>query len=60
MRKSCPITSIDLDKVPVTALGVLIRPVDERAVMKLIRDSHGTVNIPGITYAETPVLSFRS
>lgn len=56
-KKAWTITSIDLEKVPVTALGVLIRPVDEKAVMKLIRDSHGTVEIPGITYEETSVLS---
>ena len=59
-KKSWVITSIDIDKVPITALGVLIRPVDEKAVMKLIRESHGTVNIPGITYEETSTLAFRT
>ena len=59
-KKSWVITSIDIEKVPVSALGVLIRPVDEKAVMKLIRESHGTVNIPGITYEETSTLAFRT
>lgn len=54
------ITGIDSSKVPVTFGGVEIRPVDERAVMRLIKESKGTVQIPGIQYEETVSISVRS
>ncbi|MCD8201065.1 MAG: hypothetical protein LUD47_03250 [Clostridia bacterium] len=51
--KSWEITNIDLSKVPCEVLGMIIRPVDEAMVKKLIRESKGTIQIPGITYKET-------
>ncbi len=53
------ITNIDLAKVPNDVMGVLIRPVDEKAVLKIIRASKGKVQIPGITYTEVSKTSFR-
>lgn len=44
------ITEIMADAVPVTMNGNLLRPVNEAAVLKLIRQSNGTVKIPGIAY----------
>lgn len=58
-RKDWEITAIDESKVPVTMSGVMIRPVDEAAVMRLIRASKGTIKIEGITYQETVKMSFR-
>ena len=58
--KSWKIVCIDASKVPVVFGGVEIRPVDERAVMRLIKESKGTVQIPGIQYEETVSISVRS
>ena len=58
-RKGWEITGIDPDKVPVTLNGVVIRPVDEKAVMALIKASKGTIQIPGITYRETAIISTK-
>lgn len=54
------ITGIDPDKVPVSIAGMVIRPVDEKAVMALIKASKGNIQIPGITYRETTIISARS
>lgn len=53
------IESIDPDKVPDTVNGSIIRPVDEKAVMRLIRASKGTIHIPGIKYRSTTKMSIR-
>ena len=58
-QKDWEITDIDLSKVPDTIAGVLIRPVDTAAVMKLIRATKGAIQIEGITYRETSKMSFR-
>lgn len=58
-QKDWEITDIDLRKVPDTVAGVLIRPVDTAAVMKLIRATKGAIQIKGITYRETSKMSFR-
>lgn len=58
-RKGWEITGIDPDKVPVAINGVVIRPVDEKAVMALIKASKGTIQIPGITYQETAIISAK-
>lgn len=58
-RKGWEITGIDPGKVPVTLNGVVIRPVDEKAVMALIKASKGTIQIPGITYRETAIISAK-
>ncbi len=51
--------SIDHEKVPIVFSGMVIRPVDEKAVMRLIRASKGTIQIPGIRYRETVKVSIR-
>lgn len=58
-RKDWRIKTIDPAKVPVSFSGVEIRPVDQAAVMRLIRASKGTIEIPGIVYEETTQMSFR-
>jgi len=58
--KSWKISHIDSSKVPTTINGVEIRPVDESAVMRLIKASKGTIQIPGIKYEETVTISVRS
>lgn len=57
--KDWEIESIDHQKVPVMFSGMEIRPVDEKAVMRLIRASKGSIRIPGITYKETIKVSIR-
>ena len=48
---------MDHDTVPISVSGVVIRPVDEKAIMKLIKASNGTIQIPGIKYRETVRMS---
>lgn len=57
--KDWEIESIDAEKVPVTLAGVVIRPVDQAAVMRLIRASKGSIQIPGVAYKEVTKMSFR-
>lgn len=58
-RTGWKITGIDPDKVPVAVAGAVIRPVDEKAVMALIKATKGTIQIPGITYEKTAIISAR-
>lgn len=58
-RKDWEIVSVDSAKVPVEVAGVEIRPVDEKAVMALIRGTKGKVTIPGVVYREKVTLSVR-
>jgi hypothetical protein len=53
------IESIDPAKVPDTVNGSVIRPVDEKAVMRIIRASKGTIQIPGIKYKAATKMSIR-
>lgn len=57
--KDWEIESVDKEKVPMNFAGVEIRPVDEKAIMRLIRASKGSIQIPGIKYAETMKMSIR-
>lgn len=57
--KDWEIEAIDHEKVPVNFSGVEIRPVDEKAIMRLIRASKGKIQIPGIKYKETIKMSIR-
>ena len=57
--KDREITSIDTAKVPVNFNGMELRPVDQAAVMRLIRASNGSIAIPGIAYREVAKMSFR-
>jgi hypothetical protein len=58
--KTWRITAIDSSKVPVSFGGVEIRPVDERAVLRLIKESKGTIHIPGVVFEETVTTSVRA
>ena len=58
--KTWRIVSVDPSLVPTSVNGVEIRPVDTAAVMKLIRQSRGTVRIPGITFEEDYTISVRT
>lgn len=57
--KDWEIVSINADDVPVDIAGTIIRPVDDKAVMRLIRASKGTIQIPGVTYKEVMKMSVR-
>ena len=59
-KKDWKIKSIDPNKVPVDISGIVLRPVDEKAVLKLIKSSKGTVKIPGVEYEETISISASS
>ena len=56
--KDWEIVSISSKEVPLSINGAEIRPVDKAAVMRLIRASKGTINIPGIVYREIAKMSF--
>lgn len=58
-KKDWEIVSVDGSKVPDSVAGVELRPVDTGAVMRLIRASKGTINIPGIEYRERVQIGFR-
>ncbi len=58
--KAWRITGIDAEKVPVEIAGCVIRPVDEKAVLNLIKGTKGQIKIPGVTYEETVSISVRS
>ena len=57
--KTWRITKVDSGTVPTHVQGVEIRPVDEKAVMKLIKATKGQIKIPGIEYVEDTVVSVR-
>nr|WP_325229123.1 hypothetical protein [uncultured Oscillibacter sp.] len=57
--KDWEITGIDPKTVPMALAGVELRPVDTAAVMRLIRASKGTIEIPGVTYKQVAKMSFR-
>ena len=58
--KAWKIVSVDSAQVPVSIAGAVIRPVDESAVMALIKATKGKIEIPGIKYEETVTISVRS
>lgn len=57
--KDWEIEVIDHQLVPVEIAGMIIRPVDEAAIKRLIRSSRGTIQIPGVKYKETVKMGFR-
>lgn len=57
--KDWAITKIDPAMVPVEIAGAVIRPVDEAAIMRLIRATKGGIKIPGVEYTEKAKMSFR-
>lgn len=54
------ITSIDASKVPVEIAGMVIRPVDEKLVLNLIKATKGQIKIPGIEFAQDISVSIRA
>lgn len=58
--KDYEITLVDHDAVPISVAGMVIRPVDEKAIMRLIKASNGTIQIPGVEYRETVRMSVSS
>ena len=57
--KDWEIVDINPSMVPLAIAGVELRPVDQSAVMRLIRASKGKIEIPGIVYREVAKMSFR-
>lgn len=57
--KAWKIVSIDPEKVPVKVGAVEIRPVDQAAVMRLIREAKGNIEIPGVKFEESVQISVR-
>lgn len=59
MRSNWRIIKVDPAAVPVELAGVVLRPVDEKAVLRLIKASKGQIAIPGIQYEEFADVSVR-
>lgn len=57
--KTWKIKRIDSDKVPISVAGIELRPVDEKAVLQLIKMSKGKVVIPGVEYEEDVIIGIR-
>lgn len=60
MSKTWKITAINEEEVPIDINGAVIRPVDQSAIMALIKATKGKIKIPGVTYEETVTVSVRS
>jgi len=57
--KDWEVVSINAAQIPVTLAGMELRPVDDKAVIRLIRASKGNIQIPGVTYKEIIKTSIR-
>lgn len=60
LRKAWKARVIDPDAVPVSANGVLIRPVDLTALNSIARLTKGTPHIPGVEFYEETTISARA
>ena len=58
-KKDWEIVEINEAEVPTEIAGVVIRPVDTSAIMKLVRATKGTVKIPGIKIEEKETIVVR-
>ena len=58
--KTWEIKGIDLSKLPCEYAGIVIRPADEKAILKLIKDAKGEIEIPGVEFGETYSISVRA
>ena len=58
-RATYRLTKVDPSAVPVEIAGAVIRPVDEKAVIALIKASKGTIKIPGVEYEEVVSIVIR-
>lgn len=54
------IVGIDDRAVPISVGGAVLRPVDEKAVLRLIKAHKGQIDIPGVTFRETVRMSVSS
>ncbi len=59
VKKDWEIESVDPALVPISVSGYEIRPVDLKAVLRLVRTTNGMIQIPGIKIKETNVVSLR-
>lgn len=57
--KTWEIVALDPEKVPVSVAGIELRPVDEAAVLRLIKATKGQIKIDGVEYKETVQISIR-
>jgi hypothetical protein len=57
--KDWEIIGVDAETVPIEFMGVTLRPVDEKAVARLIRAIKGKARIPGIEYREVIKTTIR-
>lgn len=55
--KEWRIKSVDIKAVPDVMAGVILRTVNEKAILDLIKNSKGTISIPGIEYEESIKIS---
>ena len=58
--KTWHIVSIDDSAVPINYAGATLRPVDERAVLRLIKEMKGKIVIPGVKFEEDVTVSIRT
>ena len=59
-KRAWEIVSIDESVVPVDVAGFVIRPVDAKAVMNLIKATKGQIKIPGVVFKETSTISIKT
>lgn len=59
-RKVWKCRVIDEAKVPASVNGIVIRPVDQRAIEQIAKMTNGTAIIPGMELYQESVLSIRS
>lgn len=59
MTTDWELVEVNNREVPLSLNGIELRPVDSKAVMRLIRASKGKIVIPGITYKAVAKMSFR-
>ena len=57
--KTWKIVGVDASRVPIEINGMVIRPVDEKAILRIIKASKGTIRIPGVIYEEATQISAR-
>lgn len=57
--KAWKIISIDPSKVPVAINGYELRPVDDKAIMRCIKENKGNISIPGVVFEQTSSISIR-
>ena len=60
VRTDWEIESIDDSLVPIALQGIVIRPVDRAAIMRLVRASKGQISIPGVKVKEVKTTVLRT